>query len=106
VVVALGRWRRLAGVERHPHLQLARLRPWTRGEFVLGGNGRGKGSHRRWKSGLHGIPNVLIEDATMGRNSGLQQGIMPRDRGTHRYRVALPEPGAAGDVGEEKGDGA
>jgi hypothetical protein len=106
VVVTLGRWRRLAGVERHPHPQLSRLRLWTRGELVLRGNGSGKGSRGRWKRGLNGIPNVVIEVPTVGRDSGLQQGIMPRHRGTHLYRIALPEPGAAGDVGEEKGHAA
>jgi hypothetical protein len=93
-------------MQRHPHLQRSRLLPWIRSERVLRVNGTAKGSRRRWKSSLNCIPDVLVEGATVGRNSGLQQGIVPRDRGTHRDRITLPEPGASSDIGKEKGDGA
>ena len=89
------------------------MRTWKRVEPIpgfasqrpLGGGGGGDRRRDGGKDGAEGIADRLEDEAAVRLDRRAQQCVVAGEGDRHRPRLALPEPGAALDVGEEEGYG-
>jgi hypothetical protein len=102
-VVAVPRLRR-PDVKGH-----TRAAAWRRATALLAapwpGQGRGEGVGCRGEGGAELIADRLEDVPLVGFDGLAQDGVVVGEGALHGLGVLLPEPGAALDVGEEKGDG-
>ena len=82
-----------------------RLAPRLAGEGVLGGQRSAHARRDGVKGGAERVAHDLENVAAVRLDRDPQDLVMPGERDPHRLGVPLPEPRAALDVGEEKGDG-
>ena len=75
-------------MQRHAHAKQPNRPPRLRCERPLGGQGRRHGVRRTSEDGEQAIAGTLHHRATVGRDAGTQQGVVARQRATHR--VGLP----------------
>jgi hypothetical protein len=99
-------WLDHAGVEGHPHPEGADLPPLLPEYGALGIEGSGDGCGSGGKSGADLVAHALEDTTAVGLDGAMHKDIVARERRFHRRSMLLPEPGAALDVGEEKGNGA
>ena len=65
-----------------------------------------RGAHRVERvveGGVHAVAGHLDDRAAMRSTAERAMRVVARERRLHALRLALPQPGAAFDVGEEKG---
>ena len=80
------------------------VRPRLREEGALRGDRRQPtASTGAAKTAMSPSPVVLTTSPVRVRDRGAEDGVVPRQRGSHRPRVLLPQARAALDVGEEEG---
>jgi hypothetical protein len=80
----------------------SQLIPGCRGERVLGVDGGEGGADGIWEDGANGIASGLEDPAVVRRNSILQERVVAGERGGHGPGKALPQAGAALDIGKEE----
>lgn len=94
-----------AAMKGHPNPDRGLGGPCFIGEGALGRFHRGDRAHRAGERGKEGVAHGL-EDEALVRLDGVAQDLVVTGEGdAHRRRFALPELGAALDIGQEEGDG-
>ena len=91
-------------MQAHPDLQRAGLAPGFSGQGALGGERCGDCLGGEREGGLEGVADGLEDLAALPGNRFMQDFIMLFQGDLHGDRQALPQGGAALDVGEEKRD--
>lgn len=107
-VVVTGAQVGLAGVERQANPQRRGGRPRFAEEGRLEGRSCSDGVRGTSEDGEAAVPLAAWADdmAAVGGDGRLNEGVMPGQGGRHGGGMALPEGGAALDIGEQKGEGA
>jgi hypothetical protein len=99
-------WLPLSRVQRHAHADRSDLTPifGKHGSLTVEGGGHRVGS--RGESRLDGITDDFVQHAVVRLDCLPEQGNVFIDGSLHGVTIALPERGAAFNIGEEKSDGA
>ena len=93
-----------ARVQAHSHLEAVNLSPIRGGQGTLGGQGRLHGIASRVKGRQHTVAGGDHDLPSVRGDDGLQDSVVPGQRGMHRPGKALPPLGAAFDVRIEHRD--
>ena len=103
--------RNYTGVECHTHENCLSLgqpyhAPLRAVKRPLGLEGRSESVRGVRKDGVYRVANGSEDISIVGGDRLAQHRIVAGERGWHRSRVLLPEPGAPNNIGEQEGDGA
>ena len=96
---------RLADVRPHAHAQRSGLAPGFVAQPLLRRKARSDRVRRRAEHGHEPVASGLHHRAAAALDRSTQDGVVAGQRRLHGLRVALPEPRAPLDVGEEVGQG-